>query len=160
MPGPRDGVLFQEYLTEEDPSGFWMLVACQLVNLTTWAQAKPAFRFIRSLSECAAPHDRLRMALTLPEELEECLRPLGLWRRRSRMLPRFASAWLASPPVTAEDIQRLPGCGKYAADSWAIFIERRFDVEPRDGKLAWYLDRVKADGRNPARDHGGSPPGS
>ncbi|KKK75781.1 hypothetical protein LCGC14_2870280 [marine sediment metagenome] len=37
----------------------------------------------------------------------------------------------------------LPGCGKYAADSWAIFMEGRLDVEPNDGKLNWYLDKER-----------------
>lgn len=34
---------------------------------------------------------------------------------------------------------RLSGCGRYASDSWAIFVEERRDVEPTDGKLKWYL---------------------
>jgi hypothetical protein len=39
----------------------------------------------------------------------------------------------------------MPGCGKYAADSWAVFVEGRTDVEPDDGKLNWYIDRRRQD---------------
>ena len=120
---PPDGVLFQEWI--DDP--FWMLVACQLVNLTTWRQARPAFEWIRETAV-----EPLNLSLADPPDLEDVLRPLGLWRRRAVMLPRFAGAWLRGRPETAEDVIRMPGCGRYAADSWAIFVERRFDVEPDD----------------------------
>lgn len=135
MSAPPDGLLFQEWIG--DP--FWMLVACSLVNLTTWRQARPAFEWIREQS-AGCP---LRLSLAEPCELEEALRPLGLWRRRSRSLAALARAWLLRPPATSDDVLALPSCGRYAADSWAIFVERRFDVQPRDGKLNWYLDRMR-----------------
>jgi len=113
-----------------------MLVACSLVNLTTWEQAEPAFRRLRTLGvEGLAAAD--------PSSLHDLLRPLGLWRRRSVGLVRLAQAWLRSRPTCAKDVERLPSCGKYAADSWAIFVEGRTDVEPTDGKLGWYLERIK-----------------
>ena len=58
----------------------------------------------------------LDLAGAEPEDLHDALRPLGLWRRRSIILPRFARAWLRRRPVTYDDVMRLPGCGKYAAD--------------------------------------------
>lgn len=42
---PPHGHLFQERLGRNP---FWMTVACQLVNRTTWEQAEPAFRWLRS----------------------------------------------------------------------------------------------------------------
>lgn len=111
-----------------------MLVACSLVNLTTWRQARPAFEWMRGAYGSATG-----LASARPDELFDALRPLGLWRRRATMLPRMADAWLRSRPSTAEEVRRLPGCGRYASDSWAIFIEGRRDVLPDDGKLAWYL---------------------
>ncbi len=132
---PPEGRLFQERLYH---SPFWMLVACQLVNLTTWRQAEPAFRWL--LASHVSP--RL-LALARPEQLHDALRPLGLWRRRATNLIGFARAWLRGEPRCYDDVLALPGCGKYAADSWAIFVDGRTDVRPDDGKLNWYMDRKR-----------------
>lgn len=93
-------------------------MACSLVNLTTWEQAEPALRTIRLQFPTAAD-----LSEADPSSLEEVLRPLGLWRRRAIMLPRLAHAWLLSPPVSRKDVLKLPGCGRYASDTWAIFVE-------------------------------------
>ena len=133
---PLEGRLFQERL-KYNP--FWMIVACQLVNLTQWGgQAEPAFRWL--LATYLTPE---ALADADPEDLHEAMKPLGLWRRRSTMLIRFAHAWSQGRPTCYDDVLKLPGCGKYAADSWAIFIEQRLDVQPKDGKLNWYIDRMK-----------------
>lgn len=131
---PPEGRLFQERLRH---SPFWMIVACQLVNQTTWRQAEPAFRSL--LAMYVTPG---RLSRAAPEDLHDVLRPLGLWRRRSVSLTRLALAWSKIPPTCYDEVSALPGCGKYAADSWAIFVEGRLDVEPRDGKLNWYLRRI------------------
>lgn len=125
--------LFQEDL-REDP--FWMLVACSLVNLTHWRQAKPVHRAIRR--RWPTPEALSRAA---PEELEDLLRPLGLFRRRAASLKAMAEHWLVRPAHTRLDVERLPGCGRYAADSWAIFVEGVVDTTVTDKKLLWYLSR-------------------
>ncbi len=130
---PPEGRLFQERLYHNP---FWMLVACQLVNLTTWKQAEPAFQYI--LARHLSPQSLARAA---PETLHEILRPLGLWRQRSITLPKFASTWLQGKPRCYDDVLKMPGCGKYAADSWAIFVDGQLDIQPNDGKLNWYIDR-------------------
>ena len=139
MPGsssaPPEGRLFQERLRFNP---FWMIVACQLVNLTTWKQAEPTFRWL--LATYLTP---TVLADAAPDDLHEAMKPLGLWRRRSIMLIRFAHAWSQERPGCYDDVLKLPGCGKYAADSWAIFVEQRLDVQPKDGKLGWYIDRMK-----------------
>ncbi len=131
---PPRGRLFQETLRRRP---FWMLVACSLVNLTTWEQARPALR------EMMDRHTIRSLAEADPSTLHGVLRPLGLWHVRSERLVKMARAWLRERPKTYNDVMRFPGCGKYAADSWAIFREHRYDVEPKDGKLNWYLDRVR-----------------
>jgi len=60
----------------------------------------------------------------------------------------MAKAWLQGRPTCYDDVLKFPGCGKYAADSWAIFVEGRTDVEPSDGKLNWYLDKLEEEQRN------------
>lgn len=113
-----------------------MLVACSLVNLTTWEQARPALR------EVMRRHTIRSLAEADPASLEDVLRPLGLWRTRAKRLPLMASAWLRRRPACAKDVYEMPGCGRYAADSWAIFLDGRTDVRPDDGKLTWYMERM------------------
>lgn len=140
---PADGELFQERL-REDP--FWMLVACQLVNLTTWAQARPCLEALMQTYRTPAALSR-----ATEEDLHPYMMPLGLWRRRTTILLRFSRRWLDVDPNCVK-VLSLPGCGKYAADSWAIFVEGRTDVMPTDGKLSWYLKRLKErslDNRDP-----------
>lgn len=126
---------FQEVLVNEP---FWMLVGCSLVNLTNWKQAKPVFETLRTKYRGAGS---LSHANT--EELEVLLKPLGLFRRRASSLKKMARAYCKTPPRTSEDVLKLPGCGKYAADSWAIFIEGRTDVEPKDGVLIHFLKKER-----------------
>lgn len=125
--------LFQEDLVE---SPFWLVVGCVLVNVTTWRVARHAHETMRS--RWPTPED---LALAPTSELEDLLRPLGLFRRRSATLRALASAWVASPPGSRRDVERLPGCGRYAADSWSVFVERDHDVEVSDKKLLAYLAR-------------------
>lgn len=133
---PPRGRLFQEDLLRRP---FWMLVACSLVNRTTWEVAEPAFLSIRRRYPTPGHLARARAY-----DIGRTLRPLGLWRQRGRRLPELAKAWLARRPETSADVESLPGCGRYAADSWAIFVEGRRDVEPDDGKLNWYVEtRIK-----------------
>ena len=132
---PPRGRLFQETLRRRP---VWMLLACQLVNLTTWEkQARPVH------AELMRRHTIRSLAAESPEALHDLLRPLGLWRRRAIIVPRMADAWLRRRPGSYDDVLAFPGCGRYAADSWAIFMEGRTDVEPSDGKLNWYMDRMR-----------------
>lgn len=113
-----------------------MLVACSLVNMTTWRQAEPVF-------------EEIRRRFPTPEDLEKAdpalmyrlVAKLGFGKIRSTRLPALAAMYLYVNPKTAEDVMRLPGCGKYAADSWAIFVENRRDVEPTDKELIAWLER-------------------
>jgi len=113
-----------------------MLVACSLVNRTTWGKARVVHSRLKLRYRTAGG-----LAAAAPEDLHDALRPLGLWRQRSRSLVALARSFCDRRPRTAGEVARLPGCGKYAADSWAIFIEGRTDVRPDDGKLGWYMRR-------------------
>jgi endonuclease III len=136
--------LFQEEL-RDDP--FWMLVACQLVNLTHWRQAEPVFRELRDTCD-----GRSWNLMRIPyDDLVEVLRPLGLQNRRAALLRKFAERWQElmdrydgyAQDLRRHDIMKLPGCGRYAADSWEIFVEGNLDVETNDHRLNEYLEYVK-----------------
>jgi endonuclease III len=123
-----------------------MVVACQLVNLTTWQAARPAFEWLRGRYVTPGV-----LAKAKPSDLHDALRPLGLWRKRAITLVRLANAWLSSPPTDAKSVSKLPGCGKYASDTWAIFVDRRSDVQATDGKLLWYLEELRDERPVPLR---------
>lgn len=71
--------------------------------------------------------------------LEEILRPLGLQNVRADRLRRLGEAYLRG----FRRVEDLPGIGRYAADSWKMFVEGRTDVEPEDTLLRAYLRRVR-----------------
>ena len=138
------GRLFQEDLLHEP---FWMMVACSLVNLTTWTKGRHAFAWLRW-----AYADHFELSCAFEQDLYEPLRPLGLWRRRASSLIRMANAWIEHEPLCYDDVIKLPGCGRYAADTWMIFVEGRRDVVPTDGKLLWYLQRLKQENTDGRQD--------
>ncbi len=130
-------ILFQEVLRHEP---FWMLVACILVNRTKWSVAEPVFAAMRE--RWPTPY---RLSWAGQREVEEVVRPLGFGTQRAVRLTQLALEWqrlyvlLHRRIETADEVLRLPGCGRYAADSWAIFIENRCDVQPKDKALQEYL---------------------
>lgn len=132
--GPNDEIrTFQEDLAKEP---FWLLVACILVNRTNWLQAKPVLEKLRNKFGGPA-----HLSQSGWDGLVVYMKPLGLWQMRSKSIIKLAEAYYRNPPKTAEDVLKLPGCGKYAADSWALFVEGRTDVEPTDKVLIHYLQR-------------------
>lgn len=132
---PDSGVMFQEELASEP---FWMLVACILVNRTHWRQAKPALLRLKHL--CTGPSGML----SLPEDtMYEILRPLGFGKSRTKILKAFCKNWRDwGSPFSYMDVYVYSGCGEYAAQSWAIFIDKmRPAGEVTDHKLQWYLEQ-------------------
>lgn len=131
----QKGELFQEQL-HKDP--FWMLVACIMVNQTAWTQSEPVFAHMLKSSK-GDPRWFLRVD---PEYLEEILTPLGMVTKRQQYLTDLPVKWFQIEPETRMDVYDLPGCGTYAADSWAIFVEKDFTVKTGDKDLKRYLEKV------------------
>jgi methyl-CpG-binding domain protein 4 len=126
---PFSGPLLQELLAAPDP---WrLLVGCVLLNRTRREQADLVWPRL-----FARWPDAPALADADPGELAELLRPLGLWRQRSRSLRELSAAWAAGE----RDVRRLPGCGEYAAASYAIFVDGQLpDREPADPELRAFL---------------------
>ncbi len=131
-----EGELFQEQL-HKDP--YWMLVACMLVNVTTWKKAEPVFATMLKKSK-GDP----RWLLRVDEEfLLELLTPLGLQQNRFDNLLNMTAKFFEIEPESRADVLDLPGCGIYAAHSWAIFVEKDYTVMPSDKDLKAYLEKIK-----------------
>ncbi len=123
--------LFQEALAGEP---FWLLVGCVLVNRATWTVASSVHASIRG--RWPTPFD---LAAAPEADVRREVARLGLAARRARFLGSLARAWIARPPRTRSDVLGMPGCGPYAADSWALFVERRGDVRPTDRRLLEFM---------------------
>ncbi len=84
------------------------------------------------------------IANTRVDELQEDLRPLGLWRQKSLALKSLASTIMANGgrlPINRVDLENLPAIGQYIAN--AILVS--FNQEPvplMDVNMARVLERV------------------
>lgn len=124
--------LIQEEL-RDDP---WkLLVACVMLNLTSIKQVRPIiwdfFDRYPTPEKCAAGS---------VEEIAAMIKSLGLYNRRAKTIVKlsqsFGEKW--------NRVTDLPGVGKYAADSWRIFVEGKIDVEPTDSKLSKYVEWARS----------------
>ena len=124
-------ILIQERLRSEP----WkLIVGCILCNLTKGSKALPV---LKNLFEKYPTAKDLSFADTA--ELVSLLSPLGFQNRRASTLKKFASAWL----IATEDdyLEDLPGVGKYASDSYRLFVHDDWTVCPQDKELIAYMSR-------------------
>ena len=131
-------MLLQEKYADEP----WkLLVCCILLNCTTRKQVD---KMLDELFE-RFPNP-IRMQASTDEELEEIIRPLGLWRRRTVILRKMSGMWwrikrqYPYEDVPEEEIARLPGIGVYALDSYRIFhLRDRSRFDSGDKEIARHL---------------------
>lgn len=133
--------LFQERLRGQPDYPWRHCIACVLLNRTQGQQVEHVIWDL--FDRWPSPE---AMALANEKDLEEVLRPLGLWRKRALSLRQLSHTWtvLQRSGATTETFSRLlellPGIGQYAVDSWRIFVEGRVhDVFPTDLRLRAYL---------------------
>lgn len=114
-----------------------VLVVCALLNLTSREQVMPLVAGLFDQwpgpkdMECAGP------------ELEEYLRPLGLSEQRAKRLRLMAHDYQRAEVLSRTIVQKIHGCGQYAADSFEIFCRGNLNITPSDGVLADYVRRHK-----------------
>jgi endonuclease III len=124
-----EGHLFQEDL-RGDP---WkMLVCCILTNRTRGGKSRKVF--LDLIQRYPGP---VALSNALVPEVQEIIKPLGFFRRRAITLVAFSRAWVYSK----SRIEDLPGIGKYAVDSYKIFVQGNLDVAPTDRELKAHLRR-------------------
>lgn len=125
-------------LIQEDlwPDEWRILVACLMLNLTSRKQVDGVIdEFFRRwpVPEALVDADEF--------ELSTLIKPLGMWRKRTKTLLRFTKEYLAGDWKEAKE---LYGCGKYANDAWHIFCKGNWQqVEPNDHALNNYHDFLK-----------------
>lgn len=124
--------LIQEEL-RDDP---WkLLIACVMLNLTNIKQVRPIILKFFALYPTAQACAKGEQAL-----IADVIRPLGLYNRRAKTMIKLSQQFLDK----WDNVDDLPGVGKYAADSYRIFVEGKMDVRPSDSKLLKYLEWARS----------------
>ena len=72
-----------------------------------------------------------------PDDIREHIRPLGFYNKRTATIQRFSNEYIEKRFVNAHE---LHGIGKYANDSYEIFIRGNLNVNPTDKILIRYLN--------------------
>ena len=128
-----EGDYFTRQLIQEkyahDP--FKMLVGCIMLNQTN---NKQVWEVVENF------FNRFPSAESISEdsfsEIREITRTLGFYNRRSNQIIKFSNDWLNKP---FKRVSELYGIGKYAEDSYEIFVNRNLNVNPTDKVLLKYL---------------------
>ena len=118
---------------------FQQVVAEILLQRT---QASTVSQFYRFFFETFPSWDAIDAVAA--EELENVLRPIGLWRRRAASLKALAREMVergGSFPACRQELESLPAVGQYVASSVLLLAYRR--PEPLlDGNMARVIERV------------------
>jgi endonuclease III len=123
--------LIQE-IYREDP---WkMLMGCIMLNLTNNVQVHP---IIGNFFE-KYPNPEAVIQANINDIVED-IRTLGLYNRRAKNMQNFSHDWLYKD---WSKITECRGIGKYASDSYEIFINGNRSVSPTDKVLIGYLTRT------------------
>jgi len=121
-------IIQQEF--QHDP---WkLLIGCIMLNQTNNKQVR---RVIYDFFE-RYPNPQSISKLSIPD-ITERLRPLGFYNRRAKTILQFSHEYINKQ---FENISELYGIGKYASDSYEIFINGNTNVTPTDKILIRYLN--------------------
>ena len=134
MTSPCD--LIQEHV-RDDP---WrVLVACSLMNMTVGLTMRPIMwkLFERWPTACD-------LAEADVDELRGLVKPLGFYNQRAPRLIEMSRRYVTGDWGSVMD---LPGCGRYATNSWRIFCtDEDVDIsELKDKELRRYVHWLKTD---------------
>lgn len=117
MQTPKD--LSPLHLIQEDlrDKPWRLLVACMMLNQTTAVQVKQVMpKFFERY-----PEPGFVVGIMNHEPMAELIKPLGLYNRRAKAIIRMTDDYTKSSGWDA-DVNEFYGIGKYAADSYRIFV--------------------------------------
>ena len=110
-----------------------MLVCCILLNQTTNQQVRkvlePLFDLIPDPESCIEAD---------PTKIAEIIKLTGFYNIKAARIQKLSKKWIEG----FEDPRELPGVGKYAMESWDIFVNKKTDFTPSDKKLKAYLESL------------------
>ncbi|XP_070052614.1 methyl-CpG-binding domain protein 4-like protein [Nicotiana tomentosiformis] len=121
-------------LQEDHAHDPWrVLVICMLLNCTTGLQVCRVLSEFFTLCPNAAAATEVA-----PEDIEKLIRPLGIHKKRARMIQKLSQEYLGE---SWTHVTHLNGIGKYAVDAYAIFCTGKWhQVHPDDHMLNKYWE--------------------
>lgn len=122
-----------ERLIQEDylDDNWKMLVCCILLNQTTNQQVRKVLPDLFSLISNAETAIKIS-----PYLIQSVIKSTGFSKIKTERIVAMSRKWLEG----FKEVQELPGIGRYASDSWKIFVEKNYNLEVTDKKLKLYLE--------------------
>lgn len=109
-----------------------LLVGCIMLNQTSNKQVRPVIKkFFEKWP------DPVSVIQAKDQEMIEVLRPLGFYNKKTKSLKDFSIDWICKKGW--KRASELKGIGKYAEDSYEIFVNKNKKVNPTDKVLIRYL---------------------
>lgn len=81
-----------------------------------------------------------KMAKAPLSKVRRLIKPLGMWRVRSKRIKLMSRQYLDWDGVEASD---LHGIGRYGSDSYKIFFKKQYNIRVTDKELKKYLKQKK-----------------
>ncbi len=122
-----------ERLIQEDfiDSPWKMTVICILLNQTTNQQVRKVLPKLFEL----IPNPTIASTV-VENKIYDIIKSTGFGNVKSKRIVQMSKKWDSG--FTRPD--ELPGVGKYALESWSIFVDGKTDFVPSDKKLKLYLE--------------------
>jgi len=76
------------------------------------------------------------MAKAPLNRLRRLIKPLGMWRVRSKRIKQMSREFLS---WDGKDAAALHGIGRYGSDSYRIFFKKQYNIKVKDKELRKYL---------------------
>lgn len=114
-----------------EPDGWKVLICCMFLNLTTRKQVDK----IRDEFFETYPTPQAAIKAN-PDSMAALLKPLGFQNRRTKNIMKMSQDFLDKNWNSPSD---LIGIGKYAQDSYEIFINNNLNVQVEDKILNKYM---------------------
>ena len=110
-----------------------MTVCCILLNQTTNQQVRKVLDGLFDL--IPDPHSCVSSDVS---KISEIIKPTGFYNIKASRIQKLSKKWIEG----FDDPRELPGVGKYALESWDIFVNKKTDFIPSDKKLRMYLESL------------------
>lgn len=128
--------LIQEEIRDAKPDDWeWrILIVSMMLNLTTGKQVRGV------MGSFFAKYPTARVARSADlTEMAGLIKPLGLYNRRASAIVKMSQEYDFWAHHERDDIACLFGIGKYALDSWTIFVQGEIVEDVQDHRLSEYV---------------------
>ena len=126
----------REFLIQEDylDNPWRMMVCCILLNQTNNKQVRPILESVFGF----IPDPNSAMGCD-QDKLATIIKTTGFQNVKASRIKKLSKKWVEG----FNEVEELPGVGKYGKESWDIFVNGNLDIDPTDKKLKKYLEDIK-----------------